>query len=430
MSTTSPVRPESAHPTRPAPPAHLEWLREEAGDWTRAGILTEEQAATILGRYHAARRMSLARLLLVLGAVFVGFGVIWLIAANLDALPPLARFLAVAALWAGTTVGAELLAVRRAHGGPVPSPVVHAARLLAALLFGGVVFQAAQSLQVPAYDARLVGLWSLGALAHGYVVRSVAPVALGLLTGFVWVVWDAVSTDFSGLGVLLSVASFGIVGVAVAALHDVAGPMRDSAAGATRHPGRAWSTMSDPWRELGALTLLGVLFAAALPFLDADGFAWRPTLVIETVLALVAAGAATAVALVARADAPRLLWAEPLGALGVTALAVLMVLWDAGTDADDVGVEGWLHAALAVLTYLAVASAVAVVGILRDRSALTVIALAAMVVFTTFQSFAVFAEIIEGAWLFLVVGLILAGTGYVADRARRRLATALDDGGA
>ncbi len=119
-----------------------------------------------------------------------------------------------------------------------------------------------------------------------------------------------------------------------------------------------------------------------------------------------------------------------MGALVVTALSVLLVLWDAGTDADAVGVGGWLHAALAVLTYLAVASGVAVVGILRDRGALTVIALVAMVVFTTVQSFAVFAQIIEGAWLFLVVGLILAGTGYVADRARRRLATALDEGGA
>ena len=34
---------------------------------------------------------------------------------------------------------------------------------------------------------------------------------------------------------------------------------------------------------------------------------------------------------------------------------------------------------------------------------------ALVVLFTTFQSFAVFAEIIQGAWLFLVLGLIFLG---------------------
>lgn len=111
----------------------------------------------------------------------------------------------------------------------------------------------------------------------------------------------------------------------------------------------------------------------------------------------------------------------------MTALAVLLVVWDAGADADHVGAAGWAHAIVAVLAYLAVATGVAVVGILRDRNHLTVIALAALLLFTTFQSFAVFAQIIEGAWLFLVLGLILAGTGYLADRGRRQLAHSLDD---
>lgn len=98
MSTTSPLRPESAHPTRPAPPAHLEW-----------------------------------------------------------------------------------------------------------------------SLQVPAYEPGLVGLWTLGALAHGYAVRAVAPVTVGIVAGFTWVVWDAVWPEPSVLGVLLSVAALGVVAVSLAA---------------------------------------------------------------------------------------------------------------------------------------------------------------------------------------------------------------------
>ncbi len=221
MSTSTPARPGEAHPTRPASPAHLHWLREELADWEREGLVDQSQATVLLDRYHPARRMSLARLLLALGAVFMGFGLIWLVAANLDQLRPATRFAAVALLWVAATVGAELVAARREHGGPIPSPVVHFARLLAALLFGAVVFQAAQSLQVPAYEPRLVGLWALGALMHGYLVRGLAPIVVGLVAGLTWVIWSAAWTDPSALGIVLAVALAGTGAVSVAALHTL-----------------------------------------------------------------------------------------------------------------------------------------------------------------------------------------------------------------
>lgn len=397
--------------TRPAPPAQLKWLRDEVPDWQRDGLITAEQAAGLVGRYHEARRVNMARLLLGLGATFVGFGLIWLVAANLDQLPPLLRFASVAAIWVAATAGAELLAGRREHGGPIPSPVVHAGRLLAALLFGAVVFQAAQSLQVPAYEPRLVGLWAAGALAHGYIVRAVAPLVLGVTAGLVWVIWDAAWVEPSALGIVLSVTAAGVAATAVAALHE-----RRAAEGSVD---LAW-----PWRAGGAIALLGGLFAAAMPFLGLDDFAWTTSLVVLLVLASALAITATVLA-----GGPSRHWAawEPLGALAVTGLAVLLLAWDAGADVDQVGAADWLHAGVAVLGYLAVSAGVAAVGVLRDRSHLTVIAVAALVLFTTFQSFAVFAQIIQGAWLFLAMGLILVGTGWVADRARRHLARSLAD---
>src|SRR5690349_13752236 len=94
MSTTQLPSPaaQPAPPTRPAPPAYLQWLREELPDWQRAGLVDEAAAAEILQRYRPARKVSLARLLLALGAVFVGFGIIWLVASNLDQLTPTSRF--------------------------------------------------------------------------------------------------------------------------------------------------------------------------------------------------------------------------------------------------------------------------------------------------------------------------------------------------
>ena len=52
-------------------------------------------------------------------------------------------------------------------------------------------------------------------------------------------------------------------------------------------------------------------------------------------------------------------------------------------------------------------------------------------VFTTVQSFAVFAPVISGATLFLAVGLVLIAVGYLVDRGRRhlvRLGPRADDG--
>ena len=113
--------------------------------------------------------------------------------------------------------------------------------------------------------------------------------------------------------------------------------------------------------------------------------------------------------------------------IGVTGLAVLLVLWDAGADASDVGFVDWAHAAVAVVGYLAVSAGVAALGVLRDRTELTVIALVALVLFTTVQSFAVFAPVLSGATLFLALGAVLALSGWLADRGRRGLVTTVGE---
>ena len=65
-------------------------------------------------------------------------------------------------------------------------------------------------------------------------------------------------------------------------------------------------------------------------------------------------------------------------------------------------------------------------GTVRDHAPLTWMAMAGLVVFTTFQAFAVFAPIVTGAWLFVVLGSVFLATGFLFDRARRELAHVLD----
>ena len=406
------VAPAPPHPnrTRPATPAQLDWLAAELPHWRSAGLVGDDAATAILASYHPSRRFDLSNLLLTLGAAFVGVGILWLVASNLDQLPPLTRFLVVAAFWLAFLAGGELLAGRREHGGAIPSPVVGAVRIMAALTFGAVVMQAAQSLQVPAYEPQLLAWWGLGALVHAYVVRGTGPLVVGLVAGASWLVWQTTWESPDALTVLLVLFAAAAMAASVAALH------------ATRF-GPSFAGFSAAWREVGALVSLGALFVAALPYVTADDFTGSTLLVAV----LVAAAAAVVVSAGLASDNARL---EPAVALVIAVVGVLLVLWDLGADFDvdeQVGAAGWAHAAFGVVAYVGAAAWFAVLGVLRDSRRLTFLATAALVVFTTVQAFAVFAAIVQGAWLFVLLGLVFVGTGWLADRARRQLARTLAD---
>ncbi|GAB3771712.1 putative membrane protein [Nocardioides ginsengisegetis] len=397
MTTDAPARGQV-----PVSPGQLEWLTHEIGTWQGEGLLTEAQAAAITGRYRASRRFSVGRLLLTLGAMFVGVGLIWLVAANLDTLSPLGRFVAVAAIWLAVLVTGEVLARRRAGHPAIPAAVVGAVRLLAALAFGAVVLQAADSLDATTQTG-LAGYWALGALVHAYAVRATMPLLVGIATGSFWFV-TRMGDDPSGLAAVLCLTGSAVLAVSLAVVHQ-----------------RWLRGFVAPWREAGALLALVGLFVAALPFVDAARFAWTPALG----MVVAAAGAAAVAALVLASGTDRF---EPLGALAVSAVAVVLVLWDAGSDTDAPLTTGAvLHAVLSVVVYVLTAVAVAVLGTLRDSWRLTGLATAALVVFTTFQSFAVFARVVTGAWLFLLLGLVFLATGVLFDRARREIAANLED---
>ena len=399
MSTSTPQRDPHDH-RRGATSSQLAWLRGELDDWQSAGILDADQAAAISGRYRTVtetRRFSLGRLLLALGALFVGVGLIWLVAANLDQLSPLLRFVVVAAFWLAFLVGGELLAPRLSRG------VLEAVRLLAALTFGATVFQAAQSLQVPAYEPVLLGLWSAGTLLHAYLLKGITPLLVGIATGMIWWVWQPLAGSASGAGAVLALGTASVLAVSLAVVHD-----------------RTRDVYAAAWRTLGCALVDGRALRRGHPLHH------HRRLRVERVARPGAGGRRRSrpppPLLVARGNAR---W-EPLGALGVLAFSVLMVLWDTGTDPSSVGVEDWAHAAIGVAAYVAVAVGLAALGTLRDTPVLTVMAMIALVVFTTFQSFAVFAAIIQGAWLFVVLGLVFLGTGLLFDRARRGISANLE----
>ncbi|RYB93407.1 DUF2157 domain-containing protein [Nocardioides oleivorans] len=389
----------STLPIRPVPPRQLAWLRTEVSDWASQGLISPEQADVIRTRYRSDHhtRSSIGRVLLLLGGGFVGIGLIWLVAANLDQLAPVARFGVVTGLWLVFLVGGEALAARNA------SPaLVGGIRLLAALGTGAVVFQAAQSLQVPAFEPRLVGVWAAGALLHGYLARAYLPFVVGIVTGLGWwfaqPMWDAQS----GLTVVVLLGAAAVLAAGLAVLHD-----------------RRLDTFARTWRTLAGGMALLALFVAAVPDIGGGGVEWSTWLVV--VLAM--AGLSAAAALVVHPGQRAL---EPLGAIVVLGAATLLALWSTGADTSDVDAADWLHAAVSIGAYVALAVALVALGTVREHPSLSWMAMVGLVVFTTFQSFAVFAPIVTGAWLFVVLGTVFLGTGFLVDRARRELVQALD----
>ena len=390
---------DTASLTRPAAPHQLAWLRTELADWTSQGIISEDQASRISTRYRSEHhaRFSVGRVLLHLGAGFVGIGLIWLVAANLDQLSPVLRFGVVAGLWLTFLVGGEALAARQAS-----APVVGAARLLAALGAGAVIFQAAQSLQVPAYEPHLVGLWAAAALVHGYLARAYVPFLVGVATGVAWWFMQPLWSNDSGMAVVVVLGAGAVLASGLAVLHD------------GRMTSFAWT-----WRTVAGGMALAAMFVAAIPDIARDGIEWSTWLVVAVGLAAAAAVAAAVVR-------PGLRVLEPAGAVVVAVAAALLSLWTTGADASDVRAADWLHAGVSVAAYVALAVALVALGTVRDHPPLTWMAMVGLVVFTTFQSFAVFAAIIQGAWLFVVLGLVFLGTGFLFDRARRGISANLE----
>ena len=241
MSTLAPADgPRVTRPaTRSATRSQVDWLAEQLSLWQAEGLVDRAQAERISGRYRADHRFPLARLLLTLGAAFVGVG------ADLAGRRQPDRALARGSVSAPSPLLAGLPR-RRARRSPYaarttrarsshPLPAGRRGPADGRPGLGAVVFQAAQSLQVPAYEPVLVG--QLGTRRpHPRVRRAGGDAAAGRDPGrtawFVWQVLDAADSELAGVACVMTA---GVVAVAASALHT-----------------RRLDGLAAPWREVGA----------------------------------------------------------------------------------------------------------------------------------------------------------------------------------
>jgi len=393
---------EQPAPATPMSPRRLNWLEGELARWQQAGLIDKPAAQRIAASYVASTRIEAVRLFLYLGAALCGVGVIWLVAANLDihAVSPLARFAALALVWLGLVATAEACVECRggrfaALGGPL--------RLLALLAYGGTVFQAAQSLQVPAYEPSLLATWAFGGLAYIYATRAAAGLVLAVATLVGWYVWALLDGGGQGPAVVLALALTVPIAAGIAALHDD-GPL---------------ARLAGPWRAAAALLALGALFAAALPGV-AHGHLGAPLPIALGGLVGVAIGA---LAIARRRESIP----EVAGALIVALAAGLLVAvapehYVSLFSSSERPAGGQIaYTLLAWATFLAAAVGVALTGVRHEARAPTDLAFGSLLIFVAVQSLGVLATILSGAGLLLASGSLLFAVGVGLDRGRRRL---------
>ena len=159
-------------------------LPAEVARWQADGLISEEQAAAILGRYDSNGAESggsaignrVVTVIAIMGVSLIGLGVIAFIAANWSAIPALAK---LALMVIGTPVIYIIgwfVGYRFGY-----ARVGVAIILLGAIAFGASIHLIAQAYHVPVNHPNLVPLWFLGVVPLAYITRSRALLGLSLI---------------------------------------------------------------------------------------------------------------------------------------------------------------------------------------------------------------------------------------------------------
>jgi uncharacterized membrane protein len=168
-------------------------LAVEVEAWQRDGLITPEQARSILARYElrgaAARAFRLgpvATFISVVGAIVLGTGVVYFFAANWEVLPAWFKVLLV---YAGT--GASYAAGYWVQFRSRVLPRVGAGLiLLGAILFQAGIFLLAQIFNMPVDSPVALLIGAAGILPLAYAVGSRLVLVFGLVDAEIWLGWQ------------------------------------------------------------------------------------------------------------------------------------------------------------------------------------------------------------------------------------------------
>ena len=152
--------------------------------WREAGWLSADGEAAIRADVAAqSRKVELAPVLGILGAVLIGFGAMSFVAAHWSEMPRLFRLSLIFGGLFGSYGLAGILFDRRHPA------FAHAAILAGVALFGAGIMLVAQMYHIEGDPPGAVLIWALGGLLAGVVLKSDPALALAMLLTGLWSGW-------------------------------------------------------------------------------------------------------------------------------------------------------------------------------------------------------------------------------------------------
>ncbi len=163
---------------------HIRWLHTEIDRWIADGLLTQEQAAAIRGRYpSSAPEIPWGKIIFSgIGAILLGLGVILLFAYNWDGMH---RFLKLGIIFGGLFISHGIgYRLRREQGTYwVAGEGFH---VLGIMLFGAGIWLIAQIYHIDEHYPNAFLFWGLGALGMAWALPSTAQ---GIVAAILLTVW-------------------------------------------------------------------------------------------------------------------------------------------------------------------------------------------------------------------------------------------------
>lgn len=160
-------------------------LDRDLNRWRAAGWLSADGEAAIRADVAArTRKLELAPVLGILGAVLISFGAMSFVAANWN---EMARLFRLALIFAGlfAAYGVAGVLFERRH-----RAFAHAAILVGVALYGAGIMLVAQMYHIDGHPPDAVLIWALGALLAGVVLKSNPALALAMLLMGLWSGWE------------------------------------------------------------------------------------------------------------------------------------------------------------------------------------------------------------------------------------------------
>lgn len=154
--------------------------------WLSEGKISEEQASMMIAENTAAAKEKSGNRFLgvisVLGSIFLGIGIMWIVASNWDGMPDILKIIVLL----GSTGGLIYLGYEIGFNKKNFPKTGHSLILLGAILFGASVFLIAQIYNVEANSSYLIFIWLLGILPLVYIFQSPLITFLSCIVFCIW----------------------------------------------------------------------------------------------------------------------------------------------------------------------------------------------------------------------------------------------------